>query len=126
MQSNLSVASIGKSEILTPPAASNRQIPVRSSSSALKKLEAELNEHRYYLEQKVEQRTEELVKRINLLESCNSTLCGKLAEAKKLIAALQKQIDGSTPVAKSNYCSGLTTIIGEETHHAESDSRLAA
>lgn len=86
-----------------------------------------MNEHRYYLEQKVEQRTEELVKRINLLESCNSTLCDKLAEAKKLIAALQKQIDGGTPAAKSNYCSGLTTLISEVTqNHSESDSRLAA
>lgn len=128
MQSNLPVTSIGTNEIFTTsPAASNKQLPVRSSSLAVKKLEAELNEHRYYLERKVEQRTEELVKRINLLESCNSTLCDKLAEAKKLIAELHKQIDGSMSVTKSNFGSGLTALISEGTqNHAEPDGRLAA
>lgn len=57
----------------------------------MKMMEAELNEHRYYLERKVEQRTEQLVRRITLLESCNATLCDKLALAHKKFAALRRQ-----------------------------------
>lgn len=44
-----------------------------------KEMEAELNEHRYYLERNVEQRTEHLMKRIAVLESCNAALCDRLA-----------------------------------------------
>lgn len=57
----------------------------------MKKMQTELNEHRYHLERKVEQRTEHLVKRIAVLESCNATLCDKLALAQKEIFALKKQ-----------------------------------
>lgn len=49
----------------------------------MKKMKAELKEHRYYLERNVEQRTEHLLKRIALLESCNATLGEKLALARK-------------------------------------------
>lgn len=56
----------------------------------MKKMAAELNEHRYYLEQKVAQSTEHLQKRIALLESCNATLCGKLASSQQELAALQQ------------------------------------
>lgn len=57
----------------------------------MKKIKAELNEHRYYLERNVERRTEHLLKRIALLESCNTTLCNKLALAHKELAALKQQ-----------------------------------
>ena len=57
----------------------------------MKKMAAELNEHRYYLEQKVAQSTEHLLKRIALLESCNATLCGKLASSQQELATLQQQ-----------------------------------
>ena len=57
----------------------------------MKKMAAELNEHRYYLEQKVAQSTEYLQKRIALLELCNTTLCGKLAASQQELAALQQQ-----------------------------------
>ena len=95
LHSNPSAVSIGAREILiSSPAASDRQSPVRlDSAAARKRLETELNEHRSYLEREVEQRTEQLVKRIELLESCNTTLCDKLAQAKRTIAALQKQMD---------------------------------
>lgn len=55
----------------------------------MKELKSELNEHRYYLEQNVARRTESLTRRIALLESCNTTLCGKLALTSKELAALQ-------------------------------------
>jgi hypothetical protein len=44
----------------------------------IKCMEAELDEHRYYIERKVEQRTESLKKQMALLESCNAALCKKL------------------------------------------------
>lgn len=56
-----------------------------------KAMEAELHEHRYHLERNVEQRTDQLVRRITLLESCNATLCGKLALAKREFATLNQQ-----------------------------------
>ena len=56
----------------------------------MKKMKAELNELRYHLEQNVGQRTESLSKRIALLESCNTTLCDKLASARKELAALKQ------------------------------------
>lgn len=56
----------------------------------INKMKAELNQHRYYLERKVEQRTEQLLKRLVLLESCNSTLCDKLAIANKELIALKQ------------------------------------
>jgi len=56
----------------------------------MKKMKAELNELRYHLERNVEQRTEALSKRIALLESCNTTLCDKLASARKEFAALKQ------------------------------------
>ena len=54
-------------------------------------MKAELNELRYFLDRNVERRTEELWKRIALLESCNATLCCKLTLAKEEIAALKQQ-----------------------------------
>ena len=56
----------------------------------INKMKAELNELRYHLERNVEQRTEALSKRIALLESCNTTLCDKLASARKELAALKQ------------------------------------
>lgn len=56
-----------------------------------KAMEAELHEHRYHLERNVEQRTEQLARRITLLESCNATLCGKLALARRGFATLNQQ-----------------------------------
>lgn len=62
-----------------------------------KRMQTELNELRHYFEQNVAQRTERLVKRIALLESCNATLCGKLArsqeELHKFREAHQKRKD---------------------------------
>lgn len=56
----------------------------------MKKMKAELNELRYHLERNVEQRTESLLKRIALLESCNTALCDKLASACNELAALKQ------------------------------------
>lgn len=100
----------GSSEILTiPQVASNRRLLERSEALAVKKLEAELNEHRYYLERKVEQRTEQLVKRLILLESCNTTLCEKLAQAKREMAELQKLVDSNLSGTEEKVCSGQET-----------------
>lgn len=55
-----------------------------------REMRAELHEHRYYLEQKVEQRTEHLLKRIASLEACNATLCDKLAAAQQELAMLRQ------------------------------------
>lgn len=43
-----------------------------------KHMEIELNEHRYYFERKVAQRTERFKMQLALLESCNAALCRKL------------------------------------------------
>jgi hypothetical protein len=48
----------------------------------MKKMKAELKDHRYGLERNVELRTAHLLTRIALLESCNATLCSKLEQAK--------------------------------------------
>lgn len=115
LQSNSSVTVIDTSEILTAtPTASNTQFPVRPGALATSKLEAELNEHRYYLERKVEQRTEQLMKRITLLESCNASLCDKLAQAKRDIAGLHKQLAGAFLVKKSNDFIGQSIGIGDQ------------
>lgn len=63
---------------------------VRKIMLNMKKMKAELNEHRYFLERNVEWRTEHLLKRIALLESCNATLSSKLAAAHKELAALKQ------------------------------------
>jgi hypothetical protein len=55
-------------------------------------MRAELNEHRYYLEWNVERRTEQLLKRTELLEYCNATLCDKLALARKELVALKQEL----------------------------------
>lgn len=127
LQSNSSVTAIGASEILTvTPAALNRQFLLKSGALAMKKLEAELNEHRYYLERKVEQRTEQLMKRITLLESCNASLCNKLAQTKRDIAALHKQLDSSLPDTKSRDFPGQLIVIGDGARiQAEPDTRMA-
>lgn len=58
-----------------------------------KRMEAELVDHRYYLERNVEQRTRELMKRIEMLESCNASLCNQLSSARMEVAALERQLD---------------------------------
>jgi len=56
----------------------------------MKKMKAELNEHRHFLERSVERETAYLSKRIALLESCNATLSGKLALAYQEIVMLER------------------------------------
>lgn len=62
-----------------------------------KEMEVELAKHRYYLELNVEQRTAQLVKRMSVLESCNSALCDKLALARKHLASLNQQLHHTLP-----------------------------
>lgn len=61
----------------------------------MKKMKAELNEHRHFLERSVERETASLSKRIALLESCNATLSGKLALAYQEIAMLERSAHDS-------------------------------
>lgn len=56
----------------------------------MKKMRAELDEHRHFFERRVERETASLSKRIALLESCNATLSGKLALAYQEIAMLEQ------------------------------------
>lgn len=65
-----------------------------------KRMEAELGEHRYSLERNVEKRTRELMKRIEMLESCNASLCGRLSSA-KLENATLKRLLGDGPRGES-------------------------
>jgi PAS domain S-box-containing protein len=58
-----------------------------------KRMEAELADHRYYLERNVERRTRELMKRIEMLESCNAALCSQLSSARMENAALHRQLE---------------------------------
>lgn len=103
LQINPSGTPIGERECFAGVSAqTNGQFPVQSDAFAIKRLESELNEHRYYLERKVEQRTEQLIRRITLLESCNATLCGKLAQAKRDVAALHKQLTNAQSCMKSD------------------------
>ncbi len=64
-----------------------------------KKMHAELHELRYFLEQNVERRTEHLQQRIDLLESCNATLCSKLASAQEELAALRLTLQTAEQIA---------------------------
>jgi len=96
-------ASCNASEALSVlPVASCRHMPVQSGAYARDMLEAELHELRYSLEKKVEQRTAQLVKRINLLESCNIALSEKLAQANRDLATLIKQLATAFPEAEGN------------------------
>jgi hypothetical protein len=58
----------------------------------MKQMQSELEEHRYYLERNVDLKTLHLTRRIDLLESCNTNLCGKLAITKKELAALTEKV----------------------------------
>lgn len=70
---------------------------IRKCMLDINKMKAELNEHRNYLERKIEQKTEQLLKRLVLLESCNSALCDKLAIANKELIVLRQQITHALP-----------------------------
>lgn len=99
-----------------------------------KEMEAELNEHRYRLERKVEQRTEQLVRRIALLESCNTSLCDKLALAYKELAALKQQPAHALPGedtepddhAAKLYIVNNQTQIGSNVQHKWGEHATAA
>jgi hypothetical protein len=61
---------------------------------AMKKMNSELDEHRYFFERNVARRTEQLIRRIELLESCNANLCFKLAQSQQALAAsVEKKTD---------------------------------
>lgn len=79
----------------------------------IKMMEIELDEHRYYLEQKVEQRTEQLARRITLLESCNAALSSKLAQARSDIAELNKMLAIVLPDTGSNDCPRQLSVISD-------------
>lgn len=64
---------------------------IRKVMLNMKKMKAELNEHRYFLERNVERETAHLLKRIALLESCNAALSAKLALAHQDLALLRQQ-----------------------------------
>ena len=67
-----------------------------------KEMEAELNEHRHSLERHVEMRISQLMKRMELLESCNATLSGKLTLAQRELAVLKQPPTAS--IEQANIC----------------------
>src|SRR3989338_4291511 len=93
---------------------------VRKAMRDRKEMKAELNELRYFLDRNVERRTEQLLKRITLLESCNATLCCKLTLAEKEIAAL-KQLPALTLPRKSaeqRYCAMKPYVMSNQAQKA--------
>lgn len=73
---------------------------------------SELNQHRYCLEQHVESRTGQIMRRMALLESCNTTLGGKLALARMEITALKQQLAAATE--QSSNCPEQLHDFGEQ------------
>ncbi len=69
---------------------SNAMLHAFQISHEMNKLRAEVKEHRYFQEKSVARRTEYLSLRIGVLESCNKTLCNKLASTKKALAQMQR------------------------------------
>ncbi len=63
------------------------------------KMQEELTERRYCLERMVEQRTLELLKRMTLLESCNASLCDKLAFTRQKMNNL---VHGTAPTTDND------------------------
>ena len=49
------------------------------------KMRHELHQHRHYLEQNVALRTEHLIRRIEVLETCNAALCNKLVASREAL-----------------------------------------
>ena len=85
----------------------NEQVHGPTDESLLadkKAMEAELNELRYQLEQNVEQKTGQLLKRITVLESCKATLCDKLASAQRELAALTRPSARNLPGTIQDDC----------------------
>jgi len=70
---------------------------VRKAMLDMKRMKVELHEHRYNLERNIERRTEHLLKSIALLESCNATLCDKLALVSKEFSALNQLQEYALP-----------------------------
>ncbi len=56
----------------------------------MKAMQSELQVHRYFLDQRVQTHTEQLEKRIAILESCNSELCNQLEKEHKTCNELRK------------------------------------
>lgn len=78
----------------------------------IKEMEAELEEHRYYMERRVAQRTAALEQRIGILESCNTALCNQMEEmcsAKAL--RIQSLIHGQDLLKPLG---GAVTVIDED------------
>lgn len=88
----------------------------------MQKMKAELNELRYFFEKSLEMRTEYLSRRIALLESCNATLCDKLASSQEKSAELHAiQQTRNNPVMKlyvSNTNRMLPVVAGMKEHAA--------
>ncbi len=102
IQFSASQAPSGTNDVSVSRTAGNSEYARQTEVAAMQMLEAELHEHRYYLERKVEERTEQLSTRIRVLETCNAALAGKLADAKKDIAMLRRQLVSAKYVSESH------------------------
>lgn len=76
---------------------------IRKIIHDMRLMRAELNEHRYNLERNVQLRTTHLLKRITLLESCNATLCDRLALAQKELSELKIQLARARPLDNDTH-----------------------
>ncbi len=65
---------------------------VMTDISRCKSLETELGQYRYMLDRMVRQRTEQLERRVGILESCNSRLCRKIGKTSQMYFDLLHRI----------------------------------
>lgn len=82
-----------------------------------KTMEAELDELRNCLDRNVERRTEQLMKRMALLESCNATLCDRLASAQSELAVLNQQSVCDLPGAEQPDFTGQSHVLSDWTRN---------
>lgn len=94
-------------------------------------LEAELQQYRYMIEKMVRQRTVQLNRRVSLLRSCNSRLCGEFNKMRDKYLNLLDEInscDAAEPVSiKMMHRPLLATrqIAGKKQHATRSSDLLA-
>lgn len=79
-----------------------------------KSMESELNELRNYVESKVAQRSEQLLKQIELLESCNESLCRKLELAQYKNNMLCQLTAAGRPVFATKATSPTSSSDGDK------------
>ncbi len=82
----------------------------------IKEMEAELEDHRRYMDRRIAQRTEKIERRLAVMESCNAALCAQLEQLRNANAALGAQPTGKRRVLKpfaGRVASSRISMTGE-------------